>query len=108
MSKGIKQKTRKIVNKIVRYYKPEKVFLFGSYAWGKPTKDSDIDLLLIKDTRVNKHKIQIFLGEILFGCGLPVDTLVYTPKEIERRIKLNDFFIRNIIKKGKMLYEKKK
>ncbi len=109
MLSNVEKITKKIVNKIVKYYKPEKIFLFGSYAWGKPTKNSDIDLLIIKSTKPNnKRQDQFLLGEIIFGCGLPVDTLIYTPVEIKRRLKLNDFFIHDIITKGKKLYERKK
>lgn len=95
---------KKIVNRIAKEYKPEKIYLFGSYAWGKPTIDSDFDLFIIKKTKENKHSRQLKVRKIIKG-ELPVDILVYTPKEAERRLKIGDFFIEDIFNKGKILYE---
>ena len=44
---------RELIDALVEKYSPKKVILFGSYAWGKPSKDSDIDLFIVKDTRKN-------------------------------------------------------
>jgi len=98
---------KKIVGRIVRKYKPEKIYLFGSFAWGKPTKDSDVDLLIVKKTRKKWIARQIEIGRIIDG-EIATDTLVRTPLEIKRRLDLGDFFYRNILRKGKMLYEKSK
>jgi len=98
---------KKIVGRIVRKYKPEKIYLFGSFAWGKPTKDSDVDLLIVKKTRKKWIARQIEIGRIFDG-EIATDTLVRTPLEIKRRLDLGDFFYRNILRKGKMLYEKSK
>lgn len=107
MTQIAQEKIKRVSRAIAKKIKPQKIILFGSFAWGKVTKDSDFDLLIVKKTRRDKHKIQISLGRILFGKGIPVDTLIYTPEEIRKRLKLGDFFIRNIIEKGKILYEKK-
>jgi len=98
---------KKIAQKIAQKYKPEKIILFGSFAWGKPKKDSDVDFLIIKNTRKNFLKRQMEVRRIIKG-EIPVDILVHTPKEIERRLKLGDFFYKKIIKKGRCLYEKPK
>ena len=98
---------KKIVGRIVRKYKPEKIYLFGSFAWGKPTKDSDVDLLIVKKTRKKWIARQIEIGRIIDG-EIATDTLVRTSLEIKRRLDLGDFFYRNILRKGKMLYEKSK
>ena len=98
---------KKIVGRIVRKYKPEKIYLFGSFAWRKPTKDSDVDLLIVKKTRKKWIARQIEIGRIIDG-EIATDTLVRTPLEIKRRLDLGDFFYRNILRKGKMLYEKSK
>lgn len=108
MEKITFKKIKRVSDLIVKKFRPEKIILFGSFAWGKPSPDSDVDFMIIKKTKEHKHKIQIHLGQILFGKGVPVDTLVYTPKEIQKRLNLGDFFIRNIIEKGKILYEKRK
>ncbi|MBL7156133.1 MAG: nucleotidyltransferase domain-containing protein [Candidatus Pacebacteria bacterium] len=96
---------KKISNAIVKNYKPEKIILFGSFAWGDPTKDSDVDLLIIKKTKKRFLKRQMEVGRIING-ELPTDTLIRTPLELKKRLDLGDFFYKQIIKKGKYLYEK--
>lgn len=95
---------KKIVNRIAKEYKPEKIYLFGSYAWGKPNQDSDFDLFIIKKTKEDRRLRQLKVRKIIKG-ELPVDILVYTPKEAERRLKIGDFFVEDIFNKGKILYE---
>ncbi len=107
MDKITNKKIKKISDLIAESCKPQKIILFGSFAWGKPTKDSDVDLMIIKQIRKNKRQAQINLARLLFGQGVPVDTLIYTPREIKKRLELKDFFIQDIFKKGKILYEKK-
>lgn len=108
MEKVTFKKIQKVSNLIVKKFRPEKIILFGSFAWGKPSLDSDVDFMIIKKTKEDKHKDQISLGQILFGKSMPIDTLIYTPEEVQKRLSLGDFFIRNILEKGKILYEKKK
>ena len=98
---------KKIVGRIAKNYKPEKIYLFGSFAWGKPSKDSDFDLFIIKKTKEKRHSRQLKVRRLIKG-ELPVDILVYTPEETERRLKIGDFFIEDILKKGKVLYESAK
>lgn len=93
-----------VIKKITAEFKPEKIILFGSYAWGNPTPDSDIDLFIVKSTNKTKIEQGQIIERMLWGCGLPVDTLIYTPEEVQKRFKLNDFFMRNIFDKGKVLY----
>ncbi len=101
----------KVIKKIVRFlnpYKPEKIFLFGSFAWGRPNRDSDIDLLIIKRTKKNPYQripeARLYLSKI----DRAFDILVMTPEEIKKRLKLGDFFIKEILQRGKLLYERKK
>ena len=90
--------------RLVEHFHPEKVVLFGSYAYGKPSDDSDVDLLVIlpyegKSVRKAveiRHKTR---------PRFPVDLLVRTPEEVQERLALNDFFMREIIEKGKVLFE---
>ncbi len=80
-----------------------KVILFGSYAYGKPDKDSDIDLFVIMDTdeRFPEEAAKIRLEmEENFLIDKPVDILVRTPLYVEQRLKGGDFFIQEIIQKG--------
>ena len=96
---------KKITDQIVKKYKPEKIILFGSYAWGKPTEDSDVDLFIVKKSRKRKIDRERELSRYLFGYDFPaMDLLVYTPMEIKKRLNIEDPFIKDIISKGKSLY----
>lgn len=97
-----------ITNKIVKEYSPEKIILFGSWAWSKPGPDSDVDLFIIKRSKKQRVNRQRELRMKLFPPGMPLDLLVYTPKEINKRLEMGDFFIRDIINKGKVLYAESK
>ena len=94
-----------IKDKIVKAINPEKIILFGSYAWGKPTEDSDVDLFVIKDSSERRIDRQRNLRMKLFGSGVPMDLLVYTPKEIDKRLEIEDTFISYILSNGKVLYQ---
>ena len=105
MPKITQEKIQEVADKIVKEYQPEKVILFGSYAWGMPTEDSDVDLFVIKeteDTRVLAREIDGFI----FPRPFPMDIIVYRPEQIKRRQARGDYFIRDIFYKGKILYEK--
>ena len=106
MSRAKKAQLATIVKKLAKY-RPEGVILFGSYAWGKPTKSSDIDLFVIKKSRRPKLKRMLDVENLLYPSPLPIDVLVYTPSEVKRRLALGDFFIKRIINEGKVLYGKR-
>ena len=98
-----------ILEKLITDYAPQKVILFGSHAWGQPDHDSDIDLLIIKDTDerrfidrwVTVHRI---LSDPTRTIGL--DTIVLTPHEVTDRQAVGDQFIEQILEKGQVLYER--
>lgn len=101
-----KNEIKKLSDVIRKKYKPEKIILFGSCAYGKIKPSSDIDMLIVKNSRkksVERVKDVLFLTD----NNLPFEPLVYSPKEIKERLDKGDFFIRNILKKGKVLYEKR-
>lgn len=95
-----------IVNKIIKGYEPKKIILFGSYAYGEPTEDSDIDLLIIKNTDKRPIDRWVEVKRLLRDNSrtLPVSPLVYTEKEIEERNVIKDFFVEEIFEKGEVLY----
>jgi len=95
---------KKLSDEIALKFKPKRIILFGSHAWGKPTSDSDIDLFLIKNSNLRRVDRAREVRRIVWGSGLPVDILVYTQEEVDRRLKMNDFFIKDILEKGKVLY----
>ncbi len=99
-----RRQIRAYAAEIAREFRPRRIILFGSYAYGKPTRDSDVDLLVIMP-----HK----------GCGadkateirlrvrapFPMDLLVRSPQKIRQRLAWGDFFIEEILDKGEVLYE---
>jgi len=101
-----KEIVNRIVEKIKMQYQPEKIILFGSYAWGNPTKDSDIDLLIVKKTDQKHRQRMLTVRKIVSEENglVGVDILVYTPGEIAKRLKINDSFISKIFKKGSVVY----
>ncbi|MCL5771416.1 MAG: nucleotidyltransferase domain-containing protein [Actinobacteria bacterium] len=106
-------KTKNIIEKItfvlVKKYEPDKIILLGSYANESFKKDSDIDLLVIKDTE-KKNRIDRFVEvkKIIYNPKLkiPVSPIVLTKDELQKRLDIGDGFIKEIVGKGKVLYEK--
>ncbi len=95
-----------ILNKLIKDYAPQKVILFGSYAYGNPQSDSDIDLLIIKKTSECFIDRWVTVRRILSDPkrSLPIETIVLTPQELSIRLAIGDQFIAEIIKKGEVLY----
>ena len=87
-------------------YNPQKVILFGSHAWGKPHKNSDIDLLVIKNTRAGFFERIPKARSYLLNIESPLDILVLTPQEVKNKIHSGDLFISEIMDKGRIIYEK--
>lgn len=106
MANHIESKIQEITDKIVKDFQPQKVVLFGSYAWGEPAVDSDIDLFVIKETNRSTREIAKEIDGSLFPRPFPIDLIVHTPQQVARRIEMGDFFITNILNKGKVLYAK--
>ncbi len=93
------------VRVIVENFQPEKVILFGSYANGTPGPTSDIDLLVIIDTEQSTWDLAVEIS-LALKHSMPIDIIVRTPKEIARRLECGDFFIKNVMETGKVLYER--
>jgi hypothetical protein len=91
-------------NKLVEIYQPERVILSSSYASGKIHADSDGDILgILSFEGKNPVKSAEILNQI--DPQFPIDLIVRTPEQVRERQKNNDFFIKEIIKKGVVLYE---
>ncbi len=99
-----KKEVLKYVETIKERYKPEKIFIFGSYAHGKITADSDVDFFIIKKSSKPRRERQREVSRILIGREVPIDILVFTPAETEKRKKLGDPFILDILNSGKLVY----
>jgi uncharacterized protein len=101
------QKIQEVVRKIVAEYQPEKIILFGSWAWGKPGPDSDVDVLIVKRSERTRSDRAQEVQELLYPREIPMDILVYTPEEVEESINKNkNLFIEDIIRNGTTLYSK--
>lgn len=99
------QKIKAITDKIVAEYQPEKIILFGSFAWGNPTRDSDVDLFIIKKSDRTMLQRTQDVYHIIFDIGVAVDVLVYTPEEVEKSInEYKNLFIEDIVRNGRVLY----
>lgn len=95
-----------VVDQIKREYKPERIILYGSYTYGQPTKDSDIDLFIVKKT--DKRRVDRFVEvkRLIYQPGrrISISPLVYTPEEVEERLALGDNFVKEILTRGEVLY----
>lgn len=99
-----KEYIRLLCEQIAVRFHPNKIILFGSQAWGRPTADSDIDLLVVMpyEGRHTTQAIQI-VNEL--NTLAPIDLLVRTPEEVRERLKIGDSFLREIVERGKVMYE---
>ncbi|SPE55405.1 Putative nucleotidyltransferase (modular protein) [Verrucomicrobia bacterium] len=90
---------------VVRQFRPQKIVLFGSYAYGKPTENSDVDLLVIMPrTRDRGERMSVRIRHAI-PRNFPLDLLVRTPSDVAKRLRWGDPFIHELLKKGKVLYE---
>ena len=98
-----------LVKEIADGYKPEKIYLFGSYANGIPNKDSDLDLFIVKETKTRKiYRIEEVLNSLNINEFplIGIDFIIYTPQELEG-VKNHVVNIANIaLKTGKVMYER--
>ena len=96
----------RIVKRIAEGYRPLKVILFGSHAWGEPTEDSDIDLLIVKETSDRFIDRWVAVREMIADPQrrIPVSPIVVTPGELQRRLAGGDQFFQRIVSRGKLLY----
>ena len=96
---------RKFSQAVARKFRPEKIILFGSYGYGKPTEDSDVDLLIIMPrTRLRGERMSLRI-RLAVPRNFPLDLLVRTPAEVSKRLRWGDCFLREVMEKGELLYE---
>ena len=96
---------QRYVRELARTFKPERVVLFGSYAEGQPTGDSDVDLLVVM-----QHKGRDVEQAVAIRRAIPrtftLDLVVRTPAGLRRRLRQNDTFLTSIWRTGKTLYDR--
>jgi len=95
-----------IVNKIANRFNPDKIILFGSYASGNQNENSDIDLLVIKESDEPFQYRDFEIRKYLIGTSTPMDIIVYTSAEYEEEKNNRYSFINNTLKTSKILYER--
>ncbi len=94
------------IERLIREVDPEKIILFGSYAYGNPTPDSDVDLLVIMETEARRIERYLAVSRLLYPRRFPVDIIVKTPSEVREALEKKDAFLCEIIEKGIVLYER--
>jgi len=104
---------RQITQRIVEEFQPERIVLFGSYAYGKPTIHSDLDILVISNRMRNKSVIhrdrcvaEIAHAALVTGQSIGMDILVRSPSELAHRLRIGDPFFRTVALKGTVLYRR--
>src|SRR5262245_57151607 len=95
---------RRFARQVGETFRPEKIILFGSYAYGQPHADSDVDMLVIMPAS-NELSQAVKICQTV-DYNFPLDLLVRTPKNLAWRLAEGDSFLREILERGKVLYEK--
>jgi predicted nucleotidyltransferase len=95
---------RRFSDAVAREFRPEKIILFGSYAYGRPGEGSDVDLLVIMpfDRKQGRKSLEI---RRRIPASFPMDLIVRTPEFIAQRLAWGDCFTQEILAKGKVLYD---
>jgi predicted nucleotidyltransferase len=94
---------RRYARAVAEHFQPERIILFGSYAYGTPHEDSDVDILVVMPAR-NQIDQAVRIGQTCEPC-FPLDIIVRTPKEMGWRLEEGDSFLREIVSRGIVLYE---
>jgi len=104
--KEIQDILQQIVQSLIEAYRPQQIVLFGSLAYGEPNADSDIDLLIIKETDEPPLARRVHVRQLVADPErrVPFSPLVLTPEELAHRLSLEDPFYLEIMRRGKVLY----
>lgn len=96
---------RDVVERVVREFDPDRVYLFGSYAYGKPHRDSDIDLLVVMPTTNTIDQG----ARIHYAADAPfaLDVIVRTPRDLQIGLRDEDWFLRDVVARGIVCHEKR-
>jgi predicted nucleotidyltransferase len=92
-----------VVRQIAEKFHPQKIILFGSYAYGTPRPESDVDLLIVMKKDENERKSLEIRRALNVNFGL--DLLVHSPERLHQRIEMGDSFLKEIVQQGKVVYE---
>ena len=110
MQKSLKKLDENLLNEVVqrilKVAQPDKIILFGSYARGEATTDSDIDILIIQPSDLPRYKRSTPVRLALKGLFPSKDIIVYTPEEVKEWESASTSFIAAALREGRVLYEK--
>jgi predicted nucleotidyltransferase len=93
-----------VVQQIAERFHPQKIILFGSYARGEPRPESDVDLLVVMDTPLKESQESLEIRRHL-GVMFGLDLIAYTPKRLQERLEMGNWFLREVLQEGKVVYE---
>jgi predicted nucleotidyltransferase len=93
-----------VIRQIAEQFRPQQIILFGSYARGNPRPESDVDLLVVMDTPLKESQQSLEIRRHL-GVMFGLDLIVYTPKHLQERVEMKDWFLRDVLEEGKVVYE---
>ncbi|WP_338826428.1 hypothetical protein MTBGP_13690 [Moorella thermoacetica] len=102
--RSCKEEITTIAKAIAQKFNPKQIILFGSFAYGKPTADSDVDILVVMDT-TSRPVLQAAKIYQEIEHNIPLDIIVRTPEQVEKRLYSGDIFLQEIVTKGVKLYE---
>ncbi len=98
------KKIRDLTSQIARAFNPDRIILFGSHAYGQPSNDSDVDILVVLPFKGKPVRKAIEIRNRV-NAGVPLDLIVRTPEQVAERLAQNDWFMREIVERGRTLYE---
>jgi predicted nucleotidyltransferase len=98
------QKIQELADRIAAQFHPERIILFGSYAWGHPTPDSDVDLLVVLPFQGKSWRMASEIRRHA-RAPFPMDLLVRTPEQLRQRLTDGDTFLEEVTRQGQVLYE---
>jgi uncharacterized protein len=99
------EKITQLIQQIVAIAQPEKIILFGSYAYGQPDEDSDLDIMVILPFEGHWAYKAVEIRQQLPIANFSLDLLTRTPQQVQTRLAIGDPFMQSIIQEGKVLYE---
>jgi predicted nucleotidyltransferase len=102
----IEERLKDVTGRIVEAFAPQRIILFGSHAYGQPNSDSDVDLLVVMESDERPAARATRVSRLLRPRPFTMDIVVRTPQEVQERLEMGDYFMREVLEQGKVLYER--
>lgn len=100
-------KIEEVKKRLIQTYNPLEIYIFGSYAWGHPDEESDLDLLIVVNTLDEEEHVAVGRGYgALFGLGISKDIIILTKDEFERRAQIITNLWSRVKREGRLIYAK--